>query len=157
MSHHVLVTGLRPHTKSFSQEARDDLGIAIARAREAAGHKFRPSFAKDAGISTTSLWKLETGHPVTASTYEAAARALPRWTEETPVQILNGEDPPPTEPLPEPDPVPDDEDSHDPDEELIRTIRDFAAKRGVERAGAAFARAIQPGPEAGEADRSQSD
>lgn len=86
------VTGLRPHTKTFSQEARDRLGIAFARAREAAGYTSRPAFASVSRVGVTSLWKLESGKPVSAVVYEAAARALPNWTEDTPLSILRGED-----------------------------------------------------------------
>jgi hypothetical protein len=63
------------------------------RAREADGHMYRPSFATLAGISVASLLKLETGKPVGPSVYEAVARALPEWTEETPRKILEGEEP----------------------------------------------------------------
>lgn len=104
VSHHVSVTGLRPHTKAFSQEARDALGIAVMRAREAAGHPFRPTFAEAAGIGKTSLYKLESGIAVSASVYEAAARVLPNWTEDTPRLILEGEPPPPTTPIEVPAP-----------------------------------------------------
>jgi hypothetical protein len=91
------VTGLRPHTKSFSQEARDTLGVAFGRAREAAGYPSRPAFAKASGVGKTSLYKLESGIPVSASVYEAAARAIPGWTEDTPIAVLAGEDPPSTD------------------------------------------------------------
>jgi len=85
--HHVRVTGLRPHTKTFSQQARERLGVAVARAREAAGYT-RPAFQALSGVGKTSLYYLEKGDPVGAPVYEAVARALPGWTEDTPVEIL---------------------------------------------------------------------
>lgn len=56
-----------------------------------------------AKIGKTSLWKLETGVAVGADVYEAAARVLPRWNEDTPVIILEGG------PIPATVPDPDDE------------------------------------------------
>jgi hypothetical protein len=88
------VAAKRPHTREFDQDRRDKLGLAIQRAREAAGHPFRPSFAELAGpgLSLRSLVKLEQGEPVGASVYEAAARALAKyfedWSEDTPRAIL---------------------------------------------------------------------
>lgn len=86
---HADVT-LRPHTKMFPLEARERLGLAIQRAREAANYLSRPAFAKTLPIGLTSLVKLETGKPVGPTVYEAVARMLPNWTEDTPVSILEG-------------------------------------------------------------------
>lgn len=80
----------RPHTKDYSPEARERLGLAVQRAREAAGHTFRPSFADKTGVGITSLVKLERGKPVGPYVYEGAARHLPNWTEDTPRDILEG-------------------------------------------------------------------
>ncbi|MFL6141621.1 MAG: hypothetical protein ACJ72N_07100 [Labedaea sp.] len=80
----------RPHTKLYPEEARVRLGLAIVRGREAAGHQWRPSFARAAGISVRSLVKIEKGEPVGAPVYEAIGRALPQWTEDTPRVILEG-------------------------------------------------------------------
>ncbi|MFB9926056.1 hypothetical protein ACFORO_12245 [Amycolatopsis halotolerans] len=88
----------RPHTRKYSERARIQLGIAVTRGREASGHQWRPSFAKEAKISVRSLIKLEQGEPVGALVYEAAARALPGWTEDTPVAILEGGEIPATTP-----------------------------------------------------------
>ncbi|WP_409186668.1 hypothetical protein F9C11_21505 [Amycolatopsis sp. VS8301801F10] len=80
----------RPHTKQYEESARVRLGKAIARGREAAGHQWRPSFAEEAHISVRSLVKLEQGKPVGPQVYEAVARALPGWSEDTPQEILEG-------------------------------------------------------------------
>lgn len=94
--HHEPVTARRPHTKLYEQTDRERLGKAVARAREAAGFKFRPAFEKASGVGATSLYKLERGAPVGPTVYESAARALPHWTEDTPLLILEGSAPPPT-------------------------------------------------------------
>lgn len=96
--HDALVTSVRPHTRDYTDEARQSLGLAFTRARELAGHKWRPSFAKAAGIAVRSLVKLEKGEPVGPTVYEAAARALPGWTEDTPRAILEGGEAPIGEP-----------------------------------------------------------
>lgn len=101
MSHHVRVTGRRPHTKSYSQENREILGLAFARARESNGWS-RPAFSRLSGVGKTSLYKLETGIAVGPTVYEAAARALPGWTEATPKIILDGGPIPSNESQPEP-------------------------------------------------------
>jgi len=80
----------RPHTKEFTAEDRRRLGLAAIRAREAAGHPKRPSFRDASGVSVRSNVKLESGDPIGPYVYEAYARALPNWTEDTPVTILNG-------------------------------------------------------------------
>lgn len=93
---HAPVT-LRPHTKKFSAEDRERLGVAVQRAREAdPRYRNRPAFVKAFHLGLTSLVNLETGKPVGPSVYEAVARALPNWTEDTPVSILQGGPIPPT-------------------------------------------------------------
>lgn len=93
---HVEVS-LRPSTKEFPLEARERLGVAVQRAREAAGYNSRPAFqALLQNVGLTSLVKLETGKPVGASIYEEVARKLPNWDEESPVTILGGGPIPPT-------------------------------------------------------------
>lgn len=88
--HDSLVTPVRPHTKTYAEADRVRLGVAVIRARQASGYKWRPSFAEAAGISVASLLKLESGRPVGPDVYEAVARKLPGWTEDTPRQILEG-------------------------------------------------------------------
>jgi transcriptional regulator with XRE-family HTH domain len=88
---------LRPSTKAYPSAARKQLGLAVTRAREAAGFPYRPAFAKAAGVSVRSILKLEQGDPVGAPIYEAAARALPGWNEGTPRLILEGGAPPVTD------------------------------------------------------------
>lgn len=81
-------------TGNYSQEARARLAGAIVKAREAAGHRFRPSFAKAAGVGVRSIENVESLEPGAASVGEsvlrAIGRALPTWTEETPRIILEG-------------------------------------------------------------------
>lgn len=89
-------TQRRPHTRDFSGYARERLGLAVTRAREAAGYPFRPSFAAEAHISVRSLVKLEQGDPVGARIYESAARVLPNWDEDTPLTVLRDGPIPPT-------------------------------------------------------------
>lgn len=95
VSHHVRVTGLRPHTREYDDSARERLARAVVRAREAAGHT-RIDFARlPDGPGKTSMWKLENGAPVSASVYEKVARLLPGWDVDTPRRILEGGEPPP--------------------------------------------------------------
>lgn len=95
--HDSPVSDTRPHTRDFSEDARKTLGLEVQRAREAAGHPYRPSFADLAGapLGVRTLLKLEKGEPVGAPVYEAAGRALGRlyqdWSVDTPLRILNGE------------------------------------------------------------------
>lgn len=88
--HDVPMPAQRVHTKEYAAEDRERLGLAVTRAREASGHPYRPSFAKAAGLSVRSIVNLETGKPVGPVVYEAAARLLPGWTEDTPREILDG-------------------------------------------------------------------
>lgn len=87
----------RPHTKTYSQEARERLGLAVVRAREAAGYTHRPALSDKVGISVRSIVKLEQGDPVGPPVYEAVARALPHWDVTTPKAILEGAAAPPLE------------------------------------------------------------
>lgn len=93
VNHHVQVASTRPHTKDFPEDRRAALGLAVIRAREALQLSQR-AFAARAKIGRTSLFKLETAEPVGAQVYEAAGRALPTWTEDTPRGILEGGRPP---------------------------------------------------------------
>lgn len=87
-------------TANYSYDARKQLGVAVARARAAAGHRWRPSFARAAGIGVRSLELIEQGEPgVGQSVLEAIGRALPNWTEDTPGAILEGGPIPSTKPL----------------------------------------------------------
>lgn len=98
--HDSRVADTRPPTRTFTDEARKTMGLAVQRAREAAGHPNRPSFSLLAGppLGVRSLLKLESGRPVGAAVYEAAGRTLglllETWSEDTPLRILNGEPPP---------------------------------------------------------------
>lgn len=94
MRHDAHMATLRPHTKAYPAEARKQLGLAVTRAREAAGFAYRPAFARAAGVSVRSIVNLEHGEPVGPAIYEAAARALPGWGEDAPRRILEGEEPP---------------------------------------------------------------
>lgn len=96
--HHASMGALRPHTKDYPTDARERLGLAVQRAREAADFPFRPAFAEATGIGMTSLVKLERGKPVGPLVYETVARQLPDWTEDTPRVILEGG------PIPDPAP-----------------------------------------------------
>lgn len=112
-------------TASYSDEARARLGGAVAKAREAAGYKYRTEFARAAGIkSVRSLEMLEAGEPgVGQSVLFAVGRALPNWTEDTPRVILEGGPIPST--ANEPEPVPE----HDEDAELremVKSVRQAA-------------------------------
>lgn len=92
-------------TADYSQRERQRLGEAVAAARKAAGHKFRPSFAKAADVSLRSLADLETGKPGTGeANLLAIAAALPGWTPATPREILEG-GPAPDPRAPEPEPA----------------------------------------------------
>ena len=91
MRYGACVAETRPHTREYSPEARQRLGIAVQRARETAGHTYRPSFATLIGKSVRSLVKLEQGEPVGPTVYEAAADHIPGWTRDTPKSILDGD------------------------------------------------------------------
>ena len=87
------MTPRRLRTRDYSKDARNRLGEAVVRAREAAGFKYRTHFAKAAGgINVRSLEMLENGDEgVGQSILFAVARALPNWTEDTPRRILEDE------------------------------------------------------------------
>jgi transcriptional regulator with XRE-family HTH domain len=88
------------NTTDYSDDARTRLGVAVTRAREAAGWTRRQDLADRANVSKRSLAKLETGAPgVGRQVLEAVGRALPSWTEDTPRLILEGDNPPPTTPM----------------------------------------------------------
>jgi hypothetical protein len=98
LRHSARVATRKLRTADYSEEARQRLGTAVAAAREAAGHRWRPSFAKAAGISTRSLTALEIGEPTVGKTaLIAVGRALADqgWDEETPRAILEGGPTPP--------------------------------------------------------------
>lgn len=101
------VAETRPHTRDYAPEARQRLGLAVQRAREAMGpHPYRPSFATLIGKSVRSLVKLEQGDAVGPTVYEAAADHLPGWTRDTPKAILEGGDPPPLREAAQPEETP---------------------------------------------------
>lgn len=82
-------------TADYSDEARVRLGKAVGQARRAIGHRFRGSFADEAGIGTRSLEALERGEPtVGVMVVEQVCRALSRhlrgWHAGTAESILDG-------------------------------------------------------------------
>lgn len=140
--HDSRVPDTRPHTRTFSEQAREDLGEAIRLAREGAGHPYRPSFADFAGppLGVRSLLKLEKGEPVGAPVYEAAGRALGRlyedWSVEVPLRILRGDPAPVGVPRTEAEQTPAAVDSSepmpDPDmDEYLRAVIKQLRKQGV--------------------------
>ncbi|WP_414943340.1 hypothetical protein [Amycolatopsis sp. cmx-11-32] len=88
----------RTRTANYSETARQRLGNAVAIARQAAGHKYRTTFAREhEGLNVRSLELLENGKPgVAQAVLVAVGRALPNWDEETPRVILEGGPIPPT-------------------------------------------------------------
>lgn len=97
MHHNALVPLPQVTTSDYPEGDRTRLGIAVTRAREAAGWMRRKDLAERANISLRSLAKLEGGDAgVGRLVLEAVGRALPEWTEDTPGLILAGGEPPPT-------------------------------------------------------------
>lgn len=102
-------------TGDYPPEARLRLGHEVAKARIAAGHRYRTDLAdaiKAAGgkVSPRSLQALETGDAsVGQAVLFAVASVLPRWTEDTPKAILEGG----------PAPSADEDDTGLSDEEII--------------------------------------
>jgi hypothetical protein len=98
----------RRTTSDYDEPRRNHLGLAVTRAREAAGWPKRADFAKTAGISLRSLVKLEGGEEgVGRRVLESVGRALPNWTEDTPYEVLDGG------PIPRTDPVTDNTDAEE--------------------------------------------
>ncbi|ONI73117.1 hypothetical protein ALI144C_45030 [Actinosynnema sp. ALI-1.44] len=91
----------RLRTADYPIESRHRLADAVTRAREAAGHPYRPSFAEAAGIGVRSLEAVESkkdnAQSVTEKILHAIGRALPHWTEDTPRMILEGGPIPPND------------------------------------------------------------
>ncbi|MEU7787723.1 hypothetical protein [Amycolatopsis sp. NPDC049159] len=94
----------RLRTANYSPEARQRLGDAVTKAREALSMS-RPQLvaaAATAGVALNkkSLELVETGQPgVGQSFLYALGRFLPAWTEDTPRMILEGDDAPSSTPL----------------------------------------------------------
>jgi hypothetical protein len=89
----------RLRTADYPEAARVRLGQAVAKARQAAGHKWRTSFARVARISVRSLTAIEQAEPtVGQANLHAVGRALPNWNEDTPKAILEGGPIPSNEP-----------------------------------------------------------
>ena len=95
MRHNARMATGRVRTANYSSEARDRLGEAVLKAREALSLS-RPQFvasAAKAGITLNkkSLELVESGQPgVGQSFLFALGRALPNWNEDTPKAILEG-------------------------------------------------------------------
>ncbi|WP_410633307.1 hypothetical protein [Amycolatopsis sp. cmx-4-83] len=91
----------RVRTANYAPEARNRLGDAVTKAREALGMS-RPQLVAAAAavgvvLNKKSLELVETGQPgVGQSFLYALGRFLPNWTEETPRQILEGDASPAT-------------------------------------------------------------
>lgn len=121
-------------TSDYPERARKDLGLAVTRAREAAGWMRRRDLADQAKVSLRSLAKLEGGEPgVGRLVLEAVGRALPGWTEDSPWRILDGEPAPPTAPD-EPPIGQSDEDAEewtDEDESFFQALTEMLRPRGL--------------------------
>lgn len=94
----------RVRTANYSTEARERLGEAALKAREALGFSRPQLIAAAANIGVTlnkkSLELVEKGQPgVGQSFLFALGRFLPNWTEDTAKAILEGEPPPTTGPV----------------------------------------------------------
>jgi hypothetical protein len=98
MRHPLCVAARRMTTKNYSDEARERLGKAHRRARQAAGYKARTAYAKAVGIALRSVVSLEKGDPVGEYIVEAVGRFLPTWNEDTAQAILEGGPIPSSEP-----------------------------------------------------------
>lgn len=145
-------------TSDYPEPDRARLGIAVTRAREAAGWLRRKDLAARANVSVRSLAKLESGEPgVGRLVLEAVGRTLPGWTADTPRLILDGEDapPPPGGPTPTeperpaadvtPEPMPQDfEDEHEYMNAVYWYLRQWmshdAVMRGFHMAAAVYER-----------------
>lgn len=82
-------------TANYPEHARRRLGDAVGKARRAAGHKWRTTFAREAGIGVRSVEAVEAHEPtVGVDVLERIGRALGRhfreWDEDTPRVILEG-------------------------------------------------------------------
>lgn len=82
-------------TADYPDDARKRLAEAVAKARRAAGHDWRPSFATEAGIGIRSLEAVEAHEPTVGVTVlERIGRTLGRhlrdWDVDTPRAILDG-------------------------------------------------------------------
>lgn len=103
MRHNAPMASSRVRTANYPPEARQRLGDAVAKAREALGMS-RPQLVAAAAtidivLNKKSLELVETGQPgVGQSFLYALGRFLPNWTEDTPRQILEGKSAPATAP-----------------------------------------------------------
>lgn len=96
-----------PHslrTSDYSEAARKRLAEAVAQARRAAGHQYRTSFAKEAGVGLRSVEAVEAHEPTVGIwVLEQIGRALGRhfrdWSVNTPRAILEGDPIPSHEPV----------------------------------------------------------
>ena len=121
LRHSATVMARNLRTSDYSRPARDRLAGAVAQARRAAGHRFRPSFAAEAGISKRSLEAVELNDAsVGVSILEDIGRALGKhfaeWSADTPRTILEGGPVPSLESVPEPTDV---------NEEMLTSLREM--------------------------------
>lgn len=129
LRHSACVATRRLRTATYSTDARQRLAAAVATARAAEGHRWRPSFAAAAGISLRSLTAIETAEPtVGQAALDAVGAALAGqgWDKDTPKAILEGGPiPTPQEPSAENVTVtePDSEVSND--EKIRKSLRDL--------------------------------
>ncbi|HWM06198.1 MAG TPA: hypothetical protein VNP92_27960 [Actinophytocola sp.] len=101
---------MSPHnlrTANYSDDDRERLAEAVAKARRASGHEWRTSFATEARVGKRSLEAVEAAEPlVGVSVLERIGRALGRhlhgWNEDTPRTILEGGPIPPNDPTTKP-------------------------------------------------------
>lgn len=104
LRHSAAVSPRNLRTASYTEHDRKRLAEAVAQARRAIGHEFRPSFAKEAGIGIRSLESVEANSPtVGVSVLERIGRTLGRhlrhWNVNTPREILEGGPIPSHEPV----------------------------------------------------------
>jgi hypothetical protein len=102
LRHSAVVPNLR--TANYPEHARRRLADAVAQARRAAGHTWRPSFAAEAKVGRRSIEAVEAHEPtVGVDVLERIGRALGRhfrgWDAGTPRAILEGGAIPDLEPV----------------------------------------------------------
>lgn len=104
MRHHAGMARRQLRTKDYPEADRKRLGQAVETARRAAGYRYRTDFVRANGIKNLrGLEMLEQGQPGVGQAFLfEVARALPGWDESTPQAVLEGQDPPPAEPVVEP-------------------------------------------------------
>lgn len=95
LRHSATVTIKPLRTSDYPKAAQERLAEAVAQARRAAGHRWRPSFALEAGISKRSLEAVEladasVGISVLEDIGRALGRHFPAWNADSARVILDG-------------------------------------------------------------------